>query len=353
VSHDSGSHWTQLAANLPTTRYDDILVHPRTKDLILGTHGRSIWILDDASPIAEWSSAIASKSSYLFQPARATLMLYWEDVSNMAQGLYFAENPADGAVFTYWLSKPAQKVKLTIRANGKVIREFDGPAKPGVIQRAVWDLRHVPPPASAGAGNFGGGEEGGGGGGGAPADTAAGGGRGGRGGGGGRGAGGGRGRADGPVQLPIPSHDIGLRGPYVAPGTFTVTLDVDGDTTSRTFEVRGDPGLNVTLLQHRARETFLLDVQATQVKVEEMATDLRNRRTSATPEQATTLQALERRLTAGRDAPRGRLGGIARAYNGTGAQQGSLMPPTNEQRKILAAAKAEISAVAKEMNRRE
>jgi photosystem II stability/assembly factor-like uncharacterized protein len=350
VSNDSGSHWTQLAANLPTTRYDDILVHPRTKDLVLGTHGRSIWILDDASPIAEWSSAIASKASYLFQPPRATLMWYWEDVSNMAQGLYFAENPADGAVFTYYLSKPAQKVKLTIKgANGKVIREFDGPAKPGVIQRAVWDLRHVPPPASTGAGNFGGGEEGGGGAGGAPADTAAA-GRGGRAGGrgaGGGGGGAGRGRVE--VQLPIPPHDIGVRGPYVAPGTFKVTLDVDGDTTSRTFEVRGDPGLNVTLLQHKAREAFLLDVQAAQIKVEDMVNDLRSRRASATPEQTTRLMALERRLTAGRDAPRGRLGGIARAYNGTGAQQGSLMPPTNEQRKILAAAKTEIAAIEKEM----
>jgi len=349
VSNDSGSHWTPLAANLPTTRYDDILVHPRTKDLILGTHGRSIWILDDATPIAEWSNTIASRASYLFQPARATLMLYWEDVSNMAQGLFFAENPADGAVFTYYLSKPAQKVKLTIRgANGKVIREIDGPAKAGMIQRAVWDLRHVPPPASTGAGNFGG-EEGSGGAG-APADTGAASGRGGRGGrGGGRGAGGGRGRAEALVQLPIPPHDIGLRGPYVAPGTFKVTLDVDGDTTTRTFEVRGDPGLNVTLLQQKARETFLLDVQATQIKVEDMVTDLRSRRASATPEQATKLQALERKLTAGRDAPRGRLGGIARAYNGTGAQQGSLMPPTTEQRKLLAAAKVEIAAIEKEM----
>jgi len=347
VSNDSGAHWSQLSANLPTTRYDDILVHPRTKDLILGTHGRSVWILDDASPIAEWSGVVASTSSYLFQPARATLMLYWEDVSNMAQGLFMGENPADGAVFTYWLSKPAQKVKLTVRgANGKVIREIDGPAKAGVIQRAVWDLRHVPPPASAGAGNFGG-EEGGGGG--APPDSVAGGGRGGRGGGGRGAAGGGRGRADAPVQLPIPPHDIGLRGPYVSPGTYRVTLDVDGDTASRTFEVRGDPGLNVTTAQHKAREAFLVDVQATQVKIEEMAAELRNRRAQATGDAATQLQALERRLTAGRDAPRGRLGGIARAYNGTGAQQGSLMPPTNEQRKILAAAKAEVAAVEKAM----
>src|SRR5262249_44743198 len=159
-----------------------------------------------------------------------------------------------------------------------------------VIQRAVWDLRHMPPPASTGAGNFGGGEEGGGGGGAAPDTT--GGGRGGRG--GGRGAGGGgRGRAEALVQLPIPPHDIGLRGPYVAPSTFKVTLDVDGDTTSRTFEVRGDPGSSVTALQHKAREAFLLDVQATQIKVENVVNDLRVRRTSAAPDQATKLQALE------------------------------------------------------------
>ena len=84
VTHDSGAHWTRLTANLPTTRYDDIVVHPRTKDLVLGTHGRGIWILDDASPIAEWTPAIAAKRAHLFDVPRATLMLYWEDVSNMA-----------------------------------------------------------------------------------------------------------------------------------------------------------------------------------------------------------------------------------------------------------------------------
>ena len=62
VTHDSGAHWTRLAANLPTTRYDDIVIHPRTKDLVLGTHGRGIWILDDASPIAEWTPAIAAEA---------------------------------------------------------------------------------------------------------------------------------------------------------------------------------------------------------------------------------------------------------------------------------------------------
>ena len=101
VTHDSGAHWTRLAANLPTTRYDDIVVHPRTKDLVLGTHGRGIWILDDASPIAEWTPAIAAKRAHLFDVPRATLMLYWEDVSNMDHYFFTAENPAEGAAFTY------------------------------------------------------------------------------------------------------------------------------------------------------------------------------------------------------------------------------------------------------------
>ena len=109
VTHDSGGHWTRLAGNLPTTRYDDIIVHPRTKDFVLGTHGRGVWILDDASPIAEWTPAIATKRAHLFEVPRATLMLYWEDVSNMSHYFHTGENPAEGAAFTYHLAQPAKK----------------------------------------------------------------------------------------------------------------------------------------------------------------------------------------------------------------------------------------------------
>ena len=131
VTHDSGAHWTRLAANLPTTRYDDIVVHPRTKDLVLGTHGRGIWILDDASPIAEWTPAIAAKRAHLFAVPRATLMLYWEDVSNMDHYFFTAENPAEGATFTYHLAQPAQKVRLVVTgAAGKVDSRDDRARRP-------------------------------------------------------------------------------------------------------------------------------------------------------------------------------------------------------------------------------
>lgn len=342
VSTDSGAQWTRLSANLPTTRYDDIVVHPRTKDLVLGTHGRSIWILDDASPLADWSQTIASRPGYLFPTRRTTLMQYWEDVSNMAQGFFAAENPADGAVFTYYLGRPAQRVRLIVRgADRKVIREIAGSTTPGMIQRAKWDLRHVPPPASAGAGGVAS-EEAGGGGAGGPADSAA----------AARGGGAGARRVDPRVQLPVPPHDIGLRGPYVSPGTYVVTLDVDGDTTSRAFEVRADPTMAYTLAQHRAREAFLLDVQSTQVRVEQVVTDLRARRTAADGADSVRIAALERRLTIGRNAPRGKLGGVARAYNGQGALQGSFAPPTATHRQALAEAKAELAAVERELGAR-
>ncbi|MEQ1692261.1 MAG: hypothetical protein ABMA00_13305, partial [Gemmatimonas sp.] len=157
VTHDNGDHWTRLAANLPTTRYDDMLVHPRTKDLVLGTHGRSIWILDDASPIADWTPAIAAKRAHLFGVPRATLMLYWEDVSNMNHYFFTAENPKDGVAFTYHLAQPAQTVRLLVTGpTGRMVRAVTASGSAGVIHRVNWDLRYALT-AAAGRGGGGGG----------------------------------------------------------------------------------------------------------------------------------------------------------------------------------------------------
>jgi hypothetical protein len=165
--------------------------------------------------------------------------------------------------------------------------------------------------------------------------------------GGGRGgAGGGRGGAGrgNVVQLPIPSRDIGPRGIQVSPGTYTVTLDVDGNATTRSFEVRGDPAAKYTVAEYMAREAFLLDVQETQAKIMATVASLRTKRQQATAGDSTKLQALERRLT----QASGRIGRIPGAYNGSGAQQGSFAPPTAQSRSLLAEAKAELAAVSRE-----
>ncbi|OLC75300.1 MAG: hypothetical protein AUH72_20605 [Acidobacteria bacterium 13_1_40CM_4_65_8] len=366
VTHDSGAHWTRLTANLPTTRYDDIIVQPRTKDLVLGTHGRGIWILDDASPIAEWTPAIAAKRSHLFEVPRATLMLYWEDVSNMNHYFFTAENPAEGATFTYHLAQPAQKVRLIVTGpTGKVIREVTGPGEAGVIHRVNWDLRYPVPPGTGRGGGGGEGEEGGGGRFGPGTEK------------------------PGVVALPIPSHDIGPRGPHVAPGTFKVTLEVDGVAAeSRTFDVRADPTSPVTLTQHEARETFTVEVMELQTKIEALATDLRKRREAlgtTNAAEVTRLQALEQRLVGGGDRggaggrpstlrePQGRpeqgrgatgsgqaaaqpvrqrLNGLITAFVGSGARTGTMSAPTETMRATLAEAKTDLAAIEKEIKLR-
>ncbi len=331
VTLDSGAHWSKLTANLPTTRYDDILVHPRTKDLILGTHGRSIWILDDASPIAAWTPAIAAKKAHLFPVPRATLMLYWEDVSNMNHYFYTAENPAEGAAFTYSLAQPAQKVRLIVSGpTGTVIRDVAGPGSAGVIHRVNWDLRYPVPPGM-GRGGGGGGEEGGGGGG--PGSE-----------------------KPGVIQLPIPSHDIGARGAHVAPGMFKVALEVDGAVAeTRTFEVRGDPVSSVTLAEHKAREAFAVEVAALLTKVEKMEADLTARRAAATGDAVAKIQAIQVRLVGGggrggrggggAQPVRQRLSGLVSAFTGSGARTGTMDAPTTTMRQALAEAKTDLAKI--------
>ncbi|MEP7346871.1 MAG: hypothetical protein ABI877_16480, partial [Gemmatimonadaceae bacterium] len=73
ISLDSARHWAKFGANLPTTRYDDILVNARTKDLILGTHGRAAWVLDDASFLTTLTKARDGTGPTIFPPRSATL----------------------------------------------------------------------------------------------------------------------------------------------------------------------------------------------------------------------------------------------------------------------------------------
>ena len=301
VSVDTGATWTRLTANLPPTRYDDIVFHPRTKDLILGTHGRSIWVLDDASPLAAWTPAAASAPATLFPVRRATLTLYRADVSTAAHAFYAAENPAEGAAFTYHLAQPVDSVRFTVtNAAGRVVRTFTGPTTRGTLHRVPWDLRW--PPVAGGMGfGFGGGEEGG-----PPAGA-------------GGMARGGAGAASAVARrpaLPIPAHDIGARGFHVAPGTYTVTMEAGTVKVTQRFEVRADPSSDVTIAEHRAREAFLLEVLDVQAQL--IAKEMR-------------------REAAG-------LSRILGAYTGSGVRQASLRGPTGTQRAALAAAKAALAA---------
>lgn len=143
VTIDRGKRWVRFnGESLPTVAVDDIVQHPREKDLVVGTHGRSIYVLDDASAFSQMSAEVINKPLHLFdmQPARPR--------QSMALGgmwshrMFGAPNPAMGARITYWVREyDDEPVKISITdKGGAVVRSLGGSNRPG-LNRAVWDLQ--------------------------------------------------------------------------------------------------------------------------------------------------------------------------------------------------------------------
>ena len=153
-SADGGATWRPLRLNLPTVQVADLIV--KNDDLVLGTHGRGIWILDDLTPIRQWTETVAAKPLHLFVPVRATIWRQRGGTGDAAAG----QNPPYGAQLTYYLKEPPKgELKLEIvDARGLVIRTMSSVAKPkdGIseyeedprpeletgagLQRVAWDF---------------------------------------------------------------------------------------------------------------------------------------------------------------------------------------------------------------------
>jgi photosystem II stability/assembly factor-like uncharacterized protein len=144
ISYDQGSHWTRLKLNLPTVPVDEIAIHPRENDLVLATHGRSIWILDDLGPLEQMTAAIPSEELHVFETRPATEWRIANRSGVTGQKAFFGPNPPNGAIITYFLkNKPAEKerVKITVAdKDGKVIRDIDGTGDAG-MNRVTWDFK--------------------------------------------------------------------------------------------------------------------------------------------------------------------------------------------------------------------
>jgi len=101
ITYDRGANWMRLNANLPTMPVDDILIHPRDNDMILGTHGRSIWILDDISPIQQLAPQVLSSNLHLFDIRTAYLFRTESDTPpgfGFGWRMFQGPNPPYGAL---------------------------------------------------------------------------------------------------------------------------------------------------------------------------------------------------------------------------------------------------------------
>ncbi len=304
TSTDAGDHWTRIRANLPTTLFDDLLIHPREGDLIVATHGRSIWILDDIAPLASWTAATAGAPATLFPIRPATLFFYWKATSYRGQNAFNGENPAFGAYFNYYLTAPTDSVHLVIHdTTGQEVRRLSGPSTTGRFHRVVWDLRYPPPPSNP------------------PAATP-------------------EGVVRSEVILPALPRPVTPAGPFVAPGTYRVTLEAGTVRVTQRVQVKGDPELPLTEARWEERTRFLrellahqrdaFDATRTAASLRDTLALLRDRLPEDSPERPrASARADTARARAGRLLSlQRRLYQLAAAFNGNGVRQGTLYPPT-------------------------
>jgi photosystem II stability/assembly factor-like uncharacterized protein len=223
VSFDDGDHWQSLQLNLPHTSMRDLWIH--NDDLIVATHGRAFWILDDIAPLREATAALAATDAHLFTPAPAYRIqrdTYTD--TPLPPDEPTAANPPDGAIIDYYLGHTASApVTLEILdAHGQLIRKFSSTDKPDVTEaelkkqliplywlrpfrslsadagmhRWVWDL-HYPAPDST--------------------------------------------RHDYPISaIPGDTPRYPL-GPTALPGTYTARLTANGKSYTANFTVKMDP----------------------------------------------------------------------------------------------------------------
>jgi photosystem II stability/assembly factor-like uncharacterized protein len=224
VSFNDGDSWQSLQLNLPASSMRDLVVH--NDDIVVGTHGRSFWILDDITPLRQFSDQVTGSSAFLFKPGLAyRLRRNVNTDTPLPPEEPAGKNPPDGAIFDYYLQAAATgPVTLQILdGGGRVIRSFSSADKPEVTtdqlgkelnvplywirpqqilspaegsHRFVWDLR-IPPPGSA--------------------------------------------RHDYPISAIVHDTPRYPLGPAVLPGNYTVKLEAAGQTLTQPIEIKMDP----------------------------------------------------------------------------------------------------------------
>ena len=247
VSFDDGDRWQSLRGRMPATSIRDLVI--KDDDLVVGTHGRSFWILDDITPLRQIAAGALDRGLHLFTPARA-----WRVRWNMNTDTPLppdepaGQNPPDGALLHYRLPAAAARVDLAILdAQGEVVREFStaDPVEPPVegrntpdywlrphqplpatagLHRFAWDLRHAPPAVAS---------------------------------------------YSYPIAAVLGATPRTPQGTLVPPGTYTVRLRADGVERTAPLVVRMDPrvkvpaaGLQLQYTMSRAIERALVRIAA-------------------------------------------------------------------------------------------
>jgi photosystem II stability/assembly factor-like uncharacterized protein len=229
VSFDNGDHWQSLRQNLPSTSIRDLVIHTdyHMNDLVIGTYGRGLWILDDITPlrqIATDDKAISASAAYLFDPEeaiRARINSNWDQPFSVE--VPNAPNPPYGVIVDYYLShKPNGPIQLQVfDSHDNLVRTMSSTLPPPIegqdyprywlaspesralrtdvgMNRVNWDLQYDDPPAF-------------------------------------------HHDLENQMNMVAGATTAGPHGPQVIPGVYTLKLTVDGQVYTRHVTVMNDP----------------------------------------------------------------------------------------------------------------
>jgi photosystem II stability/assembly factor-like uncharacterized protein len=309
---DGGSHWSAATGNVPSVLIDRIIVNPRNNDLILGTHGRGVIILEDIAPFEGDDRAKTDGDVRLFPLRSATEVQTYRDIPWPGGNAFVARNSPIGTYVFYAVRTPPPQpdtVRIDVLApDGSIVNQMVGPDSPGT-HRALWDLRyqfkHVPPPSDSGF--------------------------------------------YGPP-----------RAPYVPPGNYTIRLTARGRTMTENVVVRADPrgagtpeGLRARIaINRRARDISRAYYDAL-MAMDSIDAELAAIRAAVkTPDADSAAADIARQIATLRQRARGNsiTSGIGRLFDLTAAIESSSLPPTEAQQRSIDASTQEFTDVVKAVN---
>ncbi|HTA57571.1 MAG TPA: hypothetical protein VK805_05430 [Candidatus Baltobacteraceae bacterium] len=269
VSCDAGANWQSLQLNLPVTPIHDLVL--KNDDLVVATHGRSFWILDDISPLRQLAGRAPAGEMFLLNPS-PTYRVHFPDQFERRRPV--GENPPNGAILTYFF-KTAPKGEVTLEIldeKGALLRRYSSVEKKQSETPPEWPDLQAPPeviPAGAGFDRF-------------TWDL----------------------RYDGPHPLPGEVlAEFRSRGPYAGPGNYQVKLSAEGKSLTVPLQLRMDPRVNVPAsdiakefdLELKIRETLsslhdtVREIRETRVQLRSLRSRLQDSRYKSVSDAADSL----------------------------------------------------------------
>ncbi|HEX9691037.1 MAG TPA: glycosyl hydrolase [Gemmatimonadales bacterium] len=322
VSFDDGDHWQSLRNDMPATSIRDLVI--KDDDLVVGTHGRGFWILDDITPLRQINANDLARSAVLFAPQQAW-RFDWNKYTDtpLPPDEPAGENPPDGAVINYYLQGPARgAVTLEIwTEQGEVVRRYssaDAPEPPlegqnvpdywprppqvlsddAGLHRFVWDLRYARPAVL---------------------------------------------RFGYPISAVAHNTPVEPRGPWVLPARYEVRLFVDGTVQTQPLVVKMDPRVTTPAAelarQHRLSMQLYELLQRDMAALEEVREFRADARNAGRDEAAARIQGRLTQLN-------GALGSLLRTVEGADvAPTSQVVDAIGETRRALMDVLAEWSAM--------